>query len=331
MHLLSCRTTTTRRGVTAIEVLVVVFVISLLLTIALPAVQRSRETSRRVQCQNNLRQLGVAAHQYEAAQQHFPGLYYHFRSLLPYLDQEALYETLSSRSSAYYLNYAGAVPALICPSDSLADVTQNDSSYRVNLGSTLEDAKFNGMIGERKLRSRYRQAVHVQNVRDGLSNTAFYAERLVQPDDVRSIPDRSTADIFTRRHANRFLWWPATTTFIPFEQQLATDCQMETNRVTALIPNHYRDYAFAAQPPHYTHHAVPNAFGCYLSGVDVVGINMGAGRNAGEMIVPPTSQHTGGAFVVFADGATRFVGQSIDQAVWSALGTRAGGDDVGAF
>lgn len=326
-----------RSGVTWLEVLVVVSVIALLLALGLPALQNARESSRRVVCQNHLKELGIAAHQYESVHRHFPGMFYHFRSLLPYLDQEPLYKHLVGLERPGRYRYAGSVPVLVCPSDSHANVARNPTSYRLNLGTTLDSKRFDGMLEGREYGAKpsgpltTQRSVTVQDVRDGLSNTVFYGERLVQPKSPRTATLESiTAQ--ANRHSLRYVWRPAKTYFQwSFGGPLAKDCQQETNRITALIPNAHIDFAFTAHPAHYTHHSPPNTFGCFMEGVDVDGLAMGVSGGLGTMTMPLTSSHAGGVHVVLADGGTRFVSEKIDENVWAALGTRAGGEPIDAF
>src|SRR5687768_17085334 len=94
---------TQRRGFTLVELLVVIAIIGILVALLLPAVQAARESARRAQCSNNIRQIALAAHQYHDQRRHLPGMGYtpleaggvwgnHFFHLLPYLEQGNLYE-----------------------------------------------------------------------------------------------------------------------------------------------------------------------------------------------------------------------------------------------
>ncbi len=102
-----------RRGFTLVELLVVIAIIGILVGLLLPAVQQIREAARRTQCLNNLKQLGLAAHNYESAYKRFPPGYLgarpipgdysqnsntgHLVYLLPYIEQQAIYDGWSSK------------------------------------------------------------------------------------------------------------------------------------------------------------------------------------------------------------------------------------------
>src|SRR5262245_58745943 len=107
------RVLSTRRvGITLIETLVVFAIVGILLALLIPAVQYAREAARNAACQNNMRQLVLAIHQYESAHASLPSLYngtfverprnpideFHFHSwrvaILPQLEQSALYERI---------------------------------------------------------------------------------------------------------------------------------------------------------------------------------------------------------------------------------------------
>ena len=134
-------TSARRRGFTLIELVVVIAIIAVLIGLLLPAVQKVREAASRMKCANNLRQLGLAAHNYHDVHQHLPPAigYYppaagafggYFFHLLPYAEQDNLYRSAlgsvtfpqpDGPTTVYYPGnkkvYSQSVPIFLCPSD----------------------------------------------------------------------------------------------------------------------------------------------------------------------------------------------------------------------
>ncbi len=143
-----------KRGFTLIELLVVIAIIAILIALLLPAVQQAREAARRTQCKNNLKQLGLAVHNYHDTFNSFPFGYYlvppftnyrnAFTMLLPYIEQGTIYSQIDHNvpmmngptgynATAQATNVALAatvIPAFLCPSS--IGPTTDDYLYPAN-------------------------------------------------------------------------------------------------------------------------------------------------------------------------------------------------------
>ena len=147
-----------RRGFTLVELLVVIAIIGILVGLLMPAVQAAREAARRAQCQNNLRQMGLAVANFESAQKKFPRAGEHFATnpatgvihktqcyqslttmILPYLEQQAVYESMNKAlrhnegtNVTAMQNGVGAgavIPSYICPTNGLRPASRDTEGY----------------------------------------------------------------------------------------------------------------------------------------------------------------------------------------------------------
>ncbi|HEV3025421.1 MAG TPA: DUF1559 domain-containing protein, partial [Pirellulales bacterium] len=208
MSKIPCKSNLPRRqAFTLIELLAVIAIIGLLLALVLPAVQAARESARRTQCTNNLKQMGIALHNYHDALGSFPPGYlatvpynnsdhdtmpgWGWSSLLlPYTEQNALAAMLNFGLPIEHPANAAAIavqlPLYLCPSDaypsgpfSVTDAAGNalasvgPSSYAACVGG--DESAADGPFG---LGAFYRNSrVRAADIRDGLSTTVMIGER----------------------------------------------------------------------------------------------------------------------------------------------------------
>ena len=330
-----------RRAFTLIELLVVISLIGLLIALLLPAVQASREAARRGQCVNNLKQIGLALHAYQASHQSFPlnwgdarlnpelgyPWYIAYRPysaltrILPYLDQQPLYAAINFDVE----NYPDR------PSFSEHPFPQNETAFQTRLAVYLcptdgrsasgAGCNYRGNYGIGPCAFTTRETIDSGNgfysapivlgphsFPDGLAHTVAYSERLL---GTGTDPGINPTRDFSAIQVNEYC--------VTREADFALDCaRVAATRTfpadrTAGFSWCYGDFVCAA----YCHAQEPN--GSIPDGV----VSM-----TGWGIVTARSNHPGGVNSLMADGSARFVKQTIDRAVWRGLGTRNGGELV---
>jgi prepilin-type N-terminal cleavage/methylation domain-containing protein/prepilin-type processing-associated H-X9-DG protein len=191
-----------RFAFTLVELLVVIAIIGTLVALLLPAVQASRESSRRTQCGNNLRQMGIAVQSYESAQRHFPTgsdakpykavpqhahTFYRWSTLAhlsPYMEQSVIYNSLHLDLPLYGTNNEATpenldtvsrmVPEFLCASDRQEKVHKyfGPTNYAACLGSGANGGTPHNADGAFFVNSKVRAGF----VSDGLSKTAAFSE-----------------------------------------------------------------------------------------------------------------------------------------------------------
>ncbi len=199
-----------KRGFTLVELLVVIAIIGILIALLLPAVQAAREAARRMQCSNNMKQLGLAAHNYMSAHGHFPpGAYWLHENigapggllvvLLPYIESGALLDNFSfARAAVKYPNVEIAeqhIPTYRCPSES--GENEFDELFTA-AGGRFVNSNYVGVMGAEETVSgahfeeghcgRYyidgvfypNSEVKARDISDGLANTLAFGERTYQ-------------------------------------------------------------------------------------------------------------------------------------------------------
>ncbi|HWL07525.1 MAG TPA: DUF1559 domain-containing protein [Planctomicrobium sp.] len=326
-----------RHGFTLIELLVVIAIIAILVALLLPAVQQAREAARRAQCKNNLKQLGLAMHNYHDTHRVFPpgmfnvingyGSPYEaaagttnratfFAMILPYIDQGPLYNRWTS--SVTQVNGGTVYPwttdpgltqvvvrTMLCPSD--------PSAGHKDHGSNGFCGNYTGCTGAQAWGNQYttldaagdppqgifhcRSNSALRDVTDGASNTILMGEILTVSGGTQP-PGGSCPN--TNGRDMRGLYWNGV-------------------HMTVLFS--------ALYPPNTM---IPDVAGYGVCAERLPQAPSRANQSSG-MNLSARSMHTGGAHITLADGSVRFVSQNINTSTFNALGTRAMGELVGEF
>ena len=319
-----------RRGFTLVELLVVIAVIAVLVALLLPAVQQAREAARRAQCKNNLKQIGLALHNYLDAHTAFPpaicigpskfGEWSAQARILPYLDQANL-QNLINFQAPYALQPAVPqvrVSIFLCPSEINDRASDRDGlkqypiNYACNEGTWLvfDPSGAQQSSGAFLPNSR----IGPQNFTDGMSNTLAFAEVKAFQPNVKGAPPPSTLP-------------PVSPTAIG---SLGSQGEFDP------IDSHTEWVEGRVHQTGFTASFTPNAVVPYQKAgmtfdIDYTSAEEGNGPAPTYAAVTARSYHTGLVHVLLMDGSTRAVSNSLNMNVWRALGTRHGCEVVGDF
>ena len=313
------------RGFTLIELLVVIAIIAVLIALLLPAVQAAREAARRMQCTNNLKQLGLALHNYEGINNVLPAgrssgdlLWSSLASLLPQIEGGNLANAINFSQAS--IPYAGqelgvtnatavrtVVNTFLCPSDPKQDRLDpafGPNNYVANAGTGLQNgASFRPQDGPGIDGAFFdRSAVAFRSVTDGLSNTAAYSETIKGTgiDSTGPAPQDYRLQLAAGPSGN-----PVTDEFCAGITSWGGQRGREWARGS---------FVFAT----FNHYLTPNS-----GKMDCL-----SGNYRGRMAA--RSFHPGGVNVLFLDGHVQFSKNTVSVATWRAVATVAGGEVISA-
>jgi prepilin-type processing-associated H-X9-DG protein len=324
-------------------------------------VQAAREAARRSQCVNNLKQLGLASHNYLSSNNCFPqGDLYPTGSqpnngwsigwtvsILPQIEQQSLFNAYNFSFS--YADPSGTtninstvgytqVAAYLCPSDGVAQrpgPPWGALNYVGNNGGPGEQQTFSGTIisvywGDSG-NAPTAGTIGTQAVTDGTSNTAMFSERLL---GLLGSPQVFPGKTSNSKRGN-FATSVAVTinnrgvTGLPGTTALLAACNSLPGTTPSAASNYNGRLWIVGYPwnyvvNRYTHVGTPNTMMCYAS-------NSFAGSDGGPQdTIPPTSNHSGGVNMCMADGSVRFVKDSVSVQTFWAIGTRDRGEVISA-
>ena len=302
-----------RRGFTLIELLVVIAIIAILIALLLPAVQQAREAARRSQCINNLKQLGLAMHNYHDSHGAFPpgwigatpaganmeeiSGFAWGAHLLPYVDQGPLYNQANFHTSCFDVTTNSAVlkavlPVFRCPTDPSRELwTIFEEANPSNALATLPTANYVGSFG-------------TEGAEDLCENPPFPAAQC-RGDGVlyhnsvtrmRDLTDGSSNTLMVGEHR--------------------TDTR---SIITA-----------GGEPPWHS-----TWVGFIAGGEEpsarIVGVSDHTPNHPDQHMDDYASWHTGGVHLLMGDGRVRFLTENVDLNLWKAVATRQGGEVLGDF
>ncbi len=341
------------RGFTVIELLVVIAIIAVLIALLLPAVQSAREAARRIQCVNNLKQLGLAMHNYHSAAGTFPVGYFYptlsqvypgipqdhyawsvLAQLSPYLEQTTVYNAMNFNfpfRGGPSGNF-GSTPYGIIPANSTAQVTKENVFFCPSDGGTPPDptsgpTDYVFCTGDGLTSNNTPPAGDLSG-----ANGAFI---MSVPQSMATITDGSS----NTAAASEQLLGTSTTplsspTPLPADIRRAFAIYLDPSGLTLLtqagcasaangweLDKGVSWWEGGIRSTLYNHYLTPNPKLLY----DCVGFNpLRPGWKAAR------SLHPGGVNVMFCDGHVQFIKDTINPVTWTALGTRNGGEVISA-
>lgn len=319
------------RAFTLVELLVVIAIIGVLVGLLLPAVQAAREAARRIQCTNNLKQLGLALHNYHAAANSFPALrggpntphnrggdYSGIVLLLPYFEEGVILTStlpVMNQIEPYSVNYPlwqRDLPALLCPSDGQAVVRNNQGqrNYHFSVGTTI----FNNYLGATDGLFGHHSYRRIRDVIDGTTHTLAMSEKGRGPvvEKSRVVLGQSVYNV------SGFVEDPRVCQRLAAQGSYVEGASISSWGQGSLWPfGHPHWCAVTTVLP-------PNSASCYGSGGDNPSDDWG--------IWTAGSNHPAGVQGLMTDGSVRTVSDSIDTGnlgtgtprsfgVWGAMGT----------
>ncbi len=338
------------RGFTLVELLVVIAIIGTLVGLLLPAVQAARESARRSQCVNNLKQIALAQQNYHDTNQSFPQTTtwgpgwnngydcYYFSDkvlLLPFLEQSGIMRNLSPKDGGAFmpgwsggnqLSLSGRLPVFNCPSNNNAlNGGQANHTYAGNVGTShnpphatagarkVGAGSHNGMMATKRVTGDGTPPdppIRMGDVSDGTSKTALYSEFVIETWHGNVTNDPKLWK------SQVYSWASDGTSTADTRQKCLANTGLNDaggGRVMRGSSWSWNSFMCGAS---YAHIMMPNEKSCHTFGSDW----------DNDSAMAATSMHPAGVNVALVDGSVQFFNESVANDVWWAYGTRKGGE-----
>ncbi|MCH8830717.1 MAG: DUF1559 domain-containing protein [Planctomycetes bacterium] len=329
-----------KRGFTLIELLVVIAIIAILIALLLPAVQQAREAARRTQCRNNLKQLGIAMHNYHETYGQFPLTIFntvtsqgptwgagskgsYLVRLLPYLEQGPAFRAINFNLPSIEGTMASGqllrkivIPGLLCPTDDGSDPAHGAwSNYALSMGNQRMDGLGSTGWGAACTRFPGNNFGTGSQVHGNTADKRFISgivSRVNWAAKIRDITDGTSNVIaggeilpacgdHTRNGWFHFnSLWIATTA--PINYPIA--CRFGSRLADGTVYNGSPQSSATTSCNHWRNWQTSQGF---------------------------KSKHVGGAHFLFCDGRVRFLSENINYILYQKLGDRRDGAPVGTY
>jgi prepilin-type N-terminal cleavage/methylation domain-containing protein/prepilin-type processing-associated H-X9-DG protein len=334
-----------RSGFTLIELLVVIAIIAILIGLLLPAVQKVREAASRMKCQNNLKQMGLAAHNFESAFGTLPPGEWTRSSdgggsrpslnavILGYLEQANKFNQFNFALDVHSAtpNFPAQtqdVPIFLCPSEvssaqmtNGAGLTVGRSNYFANTGA-VSDCRLPGDLkagiffaNSATVAGETPKGITITSIQDGTSNTAMFAE----------VMRAQTANSATIDYTTNVVSGVIDVAPGLYDGRTVTGCSggaSVARRINYVGLQYHRG---GISHNTFYNHTLPPNWNRKTSNAASQKYTCGD-ASFRRAHIAASSYHTGGVNLCMGDGSVRFARDSVDFVVWTNVGSRSGGE-----